>query len=418
MKGLAHTHPVWNNRIFFLFVLAAVVVQSAFPFQARSVDIVATAGSRVESVPGKLLTLSFKVTNNTTVKRRYESTTTLPAAWRRLAKEFAFEIDGSAGDIRLVSVSIPGETPAGEYLLRYGVRDQANPSDAAEASITVVITAVKEQGLKLVDSPRLVLAGDSYVSVFLLNNKGNVSGAMRLSAASRNRFKTVLDSTVVHLQPGEARSISVRVETDRAMTSKAQDVLDLTAERDGQNQVRASSYVEVVPRVTGVEDRFVEFPIQVKGRFAGEQGKNGAQVEVVGSGPLGERRNDRLDVLLRSPDIQQKSILGQRDEYRLNYTTNHYDLYLGDKNFSLSPLTEFNRYAFGASGTATIRSVDVGAFYNETRFFSPAQKELAGFVNVHLRDNAQIGFNYLGKRDQSASDIFTLRGLVQPVQRK
>ena len=409
------THPVSPSRIFFyLFFLTALAVVQVLSFQSRSVSVTASTGTRVEAVPGKLLTLSFRVSNTAANKKRFESTVAVPTGWRRLAKDFPFELEPGASDIRLLNVSIPAETPAGEYVLRFGVRDPLNLSDAAEVSMTIVITAVKEQAMKLIESPRLAVAGEPYVSVFLLNNKGNITTRVRLTARSSTRFPVELDSSVVHLKPGESRTFSVKVSTDPSLTSKVQDVLDVTAELDTANSVKASSYVDVVPRITGAEERYIKFPLRALVRFAGEQSKRGTQLEISGSGPLGNIQEDRLDLLVRTPDIQQKSILGRRDEYQLSYTTKLYDVYLGDKNFSLSPLTEFNRYAFGASGNATINDIGVGGFYNESRFFTPKMQEWAGYLTYHIQDGARVGINYLGKRELNASDVVTLRTIVQP----
>ncbi len=261
-----------------------------------------------------------------------------------------------------------------------------------------------------------MVAGDSYVSTFLITNKGNITSIVQLTASSMTRFPAVADSSVIHLQPGESRTISIKVTTDPSITSKTQDVLEITAKLDEKNSITATSFVEVVPRITGVEERYIEFPLLTKLRFAGSQAKNGTQVEVSGSSPLSDAKNDQLDILMRTPDIQQKSILGQRDEYHVSYTRKTYDLYLGDKNFSLSPLTEFNRYAIGASGDALLDKFGVGGFYNQTRFVGPKQQEFAGYLSYHVLDAAQVGINYLGKQEDTISNIVTLRSLVQPTK--
>ncbi|MGA3246377.1 MAG: SPOR domain-containing protein [Bacteroidota bacterium] len=409
------TYPVSPSRIFFcLLILTALNVVAALSFQSRSIAVVPSSGSRVETVPGKLLTLTFRVTNTSSTRKRFESTVVTPTGWRRLAKDLPFDLEAGGSDIRLLSISIPAETPAGEYTLRYSIKDQSNPNETAEAPMTIVVTGVKDQGLRLIESPRIAVAGEAYTSVFLLNNKGNIANVVHVSAHSSAGFRAEPDSGVLHLGPGETRTIRVKVSTDPTLTSKMEDVLELTAELDANNSAKASSFVEVVPRVTGSEERYIRFPVQARIRFAGEQGKRGTQLELVGSGPLGNDPDNRLDLVIRTPDIQQKSVLGRRDEYQIAYSTKSWDAFVGDKNFSLSPLTEYNRYAFGASGDAKMNRLAVGAFYNETRFFTPKQKEWAGYMNYSVLDRAQVGINYLGKLDQTSSDIVTLRTLAQP----
>ncbi len=412
------THPVSLSRIFFcLIILTALNVVAVLSFQSRSVTVIPSSGTRVETAPGKLLTLSFKVTNTSSVKKRFESTVVTPAGWRRLAKDFPFDLEAGGSDIRLLSISIPAETPAGDYTLRYGIKDPTDPTDpteSAEVPMTIVITGVKEQGLKLLESPRIAVAGEAYTSVFLLNNKGNVANVVHVSVHSSAGFRAEPDSTVLHVKPGETRTIRVEVFTDPALIARLQDVLELTARLDAANFAKASSFVEVVPRVTGTEERYVRFPVQARLRFAGEQAKRGTQFEIVGAGPLGNNPDTHLDLVIRTPDIQQKSVLGRRDEYLLAYTAKTYDAFIGDKNFSLSPLTEFNRYAFGAGGNAKMNKLAVGAFYNETRFFTPKQREWAGYLNYRVLDQAQVGINYLGKLDHASSNVVALRTVAQP----
>ena len=421
MKRLNDTYPVLRNRIFFLLLLSACCVPALLAFQSRTADVVPTNGTRVEAQAGKLLTLSFRVSNKSSAKKRFESFVNAPVGWRRLAKDFPFDLEAGASDIRLLTISVPGETPAAEYILRFGIRDASNTADVSEVSVTVVITAVKDQALKLVESPRLAIAGETYVVTFLLTNKGNVTTPARLSAQSSNRFVAIVDSSVVHLNPGESRSISVKVRTDAKIPSKVQDIVDFAAELDPSNVTHATSYVEVVPRVTGDEDQYIAFPVQATARFAGQQGKSGGQIEVAGAGSLAALHGGTLEVLIRTPDTQAKSVLGQRDEYSVGYAVNRaghilkqYSLFVGDKNFSLSPLTEFNRFAFGASSTASINDLTAGAFYNKMRFGVPDQQEWAGFVTYHASERASIGVNYLGKKDQSQSSVFSVRSLIQP----
>ena len=421
MKRLNTTCPVFRNRIFFILLLSLCCLPALLAFQARTADVVPTGGTRVEAQAGKLLTLSFRVTNTSSAKKRFESILNTPTGWRRLAKDFPFELEAGASDIRLLSISIPSETPAGEYTVRFGIRDVSNPSDVSEASVTVVITPLKDQTLKLIESPRMAIAGERYVATFLLTNKGNIATPVRLSAQSSNRFPATVDSSVVHLIPGESRSISVKVQTDAKLPSKVNDILDFAAELDSANVAHATSYVEVVPRITGDENQYIEFPLQATARFAGQQGQSGGQIEVAGAGSLAALHGGSLELMIRTPDIQSKSVLGQRDEYRMGYTVNRpghalkqYSVFVGDNNFSLSPLTEFNRYAFGASGSATVNDITAGGFYNKMRFRVPDQEEWAGFLTYHAGERASIAVNYLGRKDQNQTNVFSVRTLVQP----
>jgi len=399
-------------------MLALLASANARPVQAQRIDVQPAAGARVETRPGKVVTVSMRVSNNSSSLVRFEPSLVLPRGWRAFKKESSFELPAGASDIRLISFSLPAETPPGGYEVRYGVKDAADPAITAQASVAVVVTFVQQLELRLLELPRYVVAGDRYAAFFLVTNKGNAASGIRLLPRSSSTFPVQVDSSRVQLRPNETRQLRVVVQTDPEATQKVQDVLEIIAmsDRDSLVAARTSGSVEVVPKVTGTEERFFAFPLEVRLRGAGERTTRGAQVEIMGSGALGEGRRDRLDVLLRTPDIQQRSLLGQRDEYRISYQSDGYELYAGDKNYSLTPLTEFNRYAFGAGGKATFSRVTLGGFYNETRFLVPIQKERGGFLSYRLGERSELGLNYLRKIDQDESDIVTLRSLLRPLK--
>lgn len=419
MNQAEKIHPVHCNRIFFFVVMLGLAARPAIgSFQDRRIEVQPASGSRIEALPGGIVTVSMRVSNRSTTAVRLESSVILPPGWRSLRKETPYELAPGASDIRLISFAVPAETPADQYEIRYTVTDQAAPTTAAEASVTVVITAVRQLELRLLDLPRYIIAGDRYSGTFVITNRGNVRSKIRLVAKSGANFVVRLDSSVVELRPNEAREIRALVQTDPEAIQKVQDVLEIHAIREGESAIaaRASGAVEVVPRVSGLEDAYVRFPLQLRVRAAGEQTTRGVQVEFTGSGALGEGRQDRFDLLVRTPDIQPRSILGQRDEYRISYLSDQYEIYVGDRNYSLSPLTEYNRYAFGGGGKATLGRFTLGGFYNETRFLRPRQKEYAGFLSYRPVEGSEVALNYLGKPDLTKSDIVTVRTLLRPIR--
>lgn len=390
-------------------------MQNGWSFQEQGILVKPANESRIQAQPGKIITVSFSVTNATTSKQQYEARLVLPAGWRAFVKETPFELSANQSDIRLVSFFIASETPAGQYEVQYSVKDNAVPLHIADGILQVTISAVRQIELKLLESPRFVVAGAPYKSTFLLTNKGNTYSSVRLSVNSPNDFPVQLDSSRIHLAPKENRSIVIQVTTDAELTEKIQHAAELVGvvEQDSLITVRATSAVEVISRASNAIEQYQLLPLLAKLRFVGEKESPATQLEISGSTSLTEDRKDRLNLLIRTPDTQTRSILGQRDEYYLGYQREGYELYFGDRNFSLSPLTEFGRYGFGAGGKITVQDVSVGGFYNESRFIVPQQKEYAGFLSYKVREGTELGVNYLKKNDPKESDIVTVRSLVK-----
>ena len=405
-------NPVYY-RIFFVSLVVGLFA-SARGQDRQGIEVTPGAGERFASLPGKLLNLGFRVSNTSTFGKKVQSQLILPPDWRSLVREPAFDLAPGQSEVKLSSISIPSTSPAGEYRVRYVVKDPVSDTTLAETSVAVEVVAVRKMEIRSVEAPRFVVAGEEYTSLFVLTNKGNVNSLVRLVARSSGGFQATLDSSLLRLDARESRSISVRVQTDQSIPEKILDLLEVSAELDGDRTAvgRSGSAVEVIPRLTSQSsDRFFEFPLYAKVRAASEGSKFGSQLEIVGSGRLTEGNPERLEVSIRTPDIQSKSILGQRDEYRLTFRGVGYELYAGDRNFQLSPLTEFGRYGFGVGGQGAWGNLTSGVFINKTRFLSPRQGQQGAFVQYRAGSAGTFGINYLHQNEGGESDVLSVCAL-------
>jgi hypothetical protein len=230
-------------------------------------------------------------------------------------------------------------------------------------------------------------------------------------------FQVQMDSSRVFLSSLESRIITLVVTTPADSREPFLYGIQLTAVSADDSTVTgvAHSSVDVVPGEAARRGETLEFPLEATVRGTGEQESVGAQVELEGRGTLSEKGDNRLDMLVRTPDIQRKSVFGLRDEYRAEYQSPMYRAYLGDRNFMLSPLTEYGRYAFGGGGSIHSQDLTVGGFYNQDRFSPSHQKEAAAFVSYTLEPRYEFGLNYLHQATSGSYNIVSARGLLRPV---
>jgi hypothetical protein len=163
-------------------------------------------------------------------------------------------------------------------------------------------------------------------------------------------------------------------------------------------------------------DPYVRFPMRATLRYAGEEGRTGFQGELAGTGYLGDRQEDRFDLLVRTPNLQETSILGQLDEYRAALQGSWYEAVVGDATYSLTPLTEYGRYAFGGGASVRFGDTELGGFYNRNRLAASRQEEIAGFAALSVTPQAKMSIQYLGKSEQYQSSIASFRTLIEPSQ--
>ena len=346
----------------------------------------------------------------------YDAALELPSGWKEVIREVPFGIEPGEVVLRLVSFSVPSDAPTKEYSLRYTVRDRAKAIHEASAPIVVVVPRIVLLELSLLQAPRFAVAGSAFVTEFVLTNRGNSPTVVRLRCRSSDNYPIRMDSAAVQLGLKESRNIQVSVTPDtRSAIFNHTLELEATSMLDTTVSERISSVVEIVERASKVKEDYLMFPVSLRVREVGQDGKYFTQGELSGSGSLNERGTDQLDFLFRAPETQSVSSLGLRDEYRVSYTTDSLRFFAGDQNYWLSPLTEVGRYATGIGANTAMGKLSAGGFYNESRWLIPGQKEVGGFFDYQVKPEASIGINYLGKRGQSSSDVGTIRGLFTPL---
>lgn len=403
--------PAAVGRIFFALALLHGVAAG------QTADIgVRPAVPRIEVSKGTVVSTGFVVTNTSARELGLSASLILPAGWRTVFRESSFRIRAGAEELRLVSISFPPETETGSYEVRYRLSDPGNPSRAVEARLTVVVTPIRQVEVRMLEAPRYIAAGEAFTALFEVRNTGNAAGSFLLKTDNTHGFPVLADSLAVILGPRASREVRVRVRTAPSIRTKTPTTVALTAILQADSAVlsRASAVVDVIPRAISTGDQTFDYPVRVTARAAGEDERLGGQIEVSGQGPLTAAGNDRLEVLLRTTDIQSQSSLGLRDEYRVQYASPAGEIRFGDWTYTLSPLTEFSRFAFGGGGKVVMGNATAGGFYNESRFYRPGQRQAGGFVRYEPLEGYSLGLQHLDKRDHIRAGVSSARVLMAP----
>ncbi len=415
MSASHRYYPVFIGRIFFLFA-ATLLPATAASQTADSVE--ARAAQAVLDVrEGNIVATSIIVTNSSRRQKTFKGRIALPTGWRTVTRESQFSLAPGRSDSRLISFFLPPETPAGLYPVKYYLADITSPEKERETAFEVHVIASKKLEIKVLQAPRFVVAGKDYAVQYTIANLGNVTGTVRLHVRNSESFRVTLDSSRLQLGPRQTRTVTALVMTSGSLQNKVISTLEVSAtlEQDTAFTVRASSVVDVIPQVSSITDRYLEFPIEITGRASGEDDRLGGQIEIAGAGSLTEERNDRLQLMLRFPDIQSQSSIGLRDEYRVRYASSWVEIQGGDWSYSLSPLTELNRYAFGGQGAARYHGVTAGGFFNQSRFVTDGPQQAAGFIKYELAEHYELGVNFLKKKELNEDNVASIRGILKPL---
>ncbi len=372
--------------------------------------------SAVTVAPGSTVTCAFMAVNRTDETQWYDPVVILPYGWKQIIPEVPFSISPRDTVIRLLVFSVPSAAVPLEYTVIYRLRDRAKDYQQTSVPVTVIIPVTTGIELSLSESPKFSIAGTVFITDVLLKNRGNALCAVTLTLRSSHGYPVSMDTGAVILRINETRRIRIAVATDEN-ADRSLHTLEIEAvpDADPSKRQRISAQVEIVSREPNSGEKYREFPLLLRFREVIQNGIFLPQGEISGSGSLNSAGTDRLTVLIRTPETQSVSLLGQRDEYRISYRKEKLSLTAGDQNFTLSPLTEAGRSATGLGGKFSSGNISAGAFYNETRWISPSFKEAGGFVNYRLTKDAAFGINLLRKDEHSVNNIATVRSMITPM---
>ncbi len=411
-----HSRPC---RIRPIFLALALTVLARVPLSAQDNCIQISRESRepLSTLPGQVVNASVRVFNPSTIRQTYDTRIVLPGGWRNLTGEPSFDLEPGASDIRLLSIAVPPTAQPGSYEIHLSVSNTTVPPCWTTFTLDLSVEPLRNLQLQVVETPRFAVAGQPCKAVVAVKNLGNETCSVRLSVRAGQGWTAHPDSNRLTLGPRDVKNVAVQLLTDPSLSQNFRYVLEVRAVLEQDTTVTAiSSFpVEVVPNLSAGSDLYHQVPLTAKLRAAGQEGTGaGTQIEVASAGTFTDKSKDRYELFLRTPDIQSRSVLGYRDEYRLAYFTELYQLEFGDKSYELTPLTELARNAFGLEGKARLGDFTLGGFVNKTRFFSPVQKEQAGFIRYGMDSLNSASLNFLRKDDRITSNAVTARGMIRP----
>ena len=360
----------WRSRVDLHLLLAGLL------FLVRPTDTIAgelqvrlISPNLIETAPGKIITASFLVSNDTGRDEQFTEALALPLGWQQVAPTDPFFIvKANSQQVRVAALLVPAASPAGRSTVGYSMRGQRNQALADNAEFTVAVQTVSKIELLIDEQPPVVLAGESYDVSMRVINRGNKQAVLRVQAEAVPDRPVNYDRTLLELAPGTSQSVRLSASTDGTIHKRMLQVLSIKAVTESGAIVAAkNAVVEILPQVTGDSDPYNRLPTRLSFITVKDSGKSEAfQAQYSGGGNLDENGERQLYFLARSPNTERDSVLGTPDEFWVNYVDKAFNAYLGDRNYSLSPLTERSGYGRGGELDVHRGSTSFGAFYMDS----------------------------------------------------
>jgi hypothetical protein len=352
----------------------------------------------ISLIPGNVINLIYYINNPTDSLFTLMPELVLPSGIRLAIPLRSIDVQPALRKMEMITLSIPRDFPAGSVPVTLNLRNRNNDNILSRITLTLHVGTYDRMTLDLAEIQPFVMAGEQIQASYLLKNHGNIPRKFLLRTYRCN----VDGSPFVELGPGESRVIRITAQTDKLARKTHGQSFSLQAYLNDDIQVTDFHEIKVYPKVEMKEDIYLRYPVTLSARYLsrGQDGefRNGYQLEAMGDGFLDEDRKHKLEFMARGPNNRDLSFLGLYDEYYISYKNRNSETFIGDKSYSLTPLTEYTRYGSGVEQTfVTDKGSRLGGFYMKPRFYPGISREIAGYGSLMLGKENYLGVNYLSK---------------------
>lgn len=351
--------------------------------------------------PGKLETLVLRVENPNPFQVNCTLNAILPANWQvsNLSEQLLLEPKAAKNLFILLKPEITA--PPGDTALKIQFTDEENNVSITK-TIYLTVDAIHDVQLSLLDKPKMVVAGNNFRMDFEVKNYGNAPERLKIYSSDGRLF---IDD--VYLQPGESKFIPLTNITDESITHQHRVAGRLMVQTEyTEEPVSLGSSVVVYPKANKKTEKYHRLPVyasvQYMGVQRGEQMQNNFQYELRGNGTIDRFNLHHIDFTFRGPNRFSVARIGNYDQYSVEYTykksdENYTKVKVGDFSYNLTNLTEAFRWGRGVEIQHKKGKLDVGAFYNQPRFFQQAKSVSAAYAGYQLKEYWRIQLSGLSK---------------------
>ncbi len=407
------------QRYRLIIVLIFALVLSVYG-QAQENIRIKFVKNDAEVLPGKVVNLAFRINNFSAENLDVLPIIALPETWTQVIPFSKIRLAPAQTHLGLVAVKSGAEEPVGYYPVIIRLVDANTGKELARDSIKVSVKEIEEVNIQLVDRPLHVLAGEEIQATYLVQNKGNTEKEIYVNASNCD----VKGESTLKLQPGESSMILISKPTSPQSFESRNESYTVRIQSGGRVLESAYTTTLVLPSQKAKKDVYYRFPVKASATYLttnrNDSFESAFQFQIEGNGTLDPEGNHRLGFLARFPNNTDLSFMGLYDQYYVNYANKNMDLFLGDKSFMVTPLTENSRYGRGAEASFFLNNgLKFGITYLKPRFLEEIEHEAAVSLGVDFNKNNKVALVYLSKKYNISPDpaqLFSINTEFKPFE--
>ncbi|MEA1987181.1 MAG: hypothetical protein U9N76_06810 [Candidatus Marinimicrobia bacterium] len=378
-----------------------------------------------EVKPGRIVTFPIIIKNNGDGEIVYINNLKLPYGWRAITDEKENSINKNERKLELLSVFIPIEIFAGEYNVEYIVIDKRYPQKVNVVSIPITILPIINLNVVSMNiENKSIIAGNDIDATFLISNSSNSGVKIKINAQSNLYYDVELKKKQIFLKPNEKKTIYIKVKTNKDIKKKINHNMTFSCKIINNRNITATAthQTEIIPLVSNISARYEKVPIRFKATYVNSYDngyKQGLQGELTGNFKLIKDKNVAVDFVFRNPGVWDKSTFGRRERNFISIKSPNFYLLIGDKNYSLSPLTAMSIYGTGIKSEMKFGKFELGSWYyhnNKYETQNNDSKKYASYLNYNISPKYNLGIKYFKNEKYSTNgNVVSFSGKLKPI---
>lgn len=380
--------------------------------QISSPVTVGIIGKNTETLPGKILNIPFQITSQSDSVISIKTNIVVPEGFKLITRVQPAELNPGDKTLSIYSLQIPLNSPVGSYPVKIEILDPKTEKIFITETTLIEVGEIEKITMELVDLPDHIFAGESFNATFLVQNLGNTSKKIFIDTYNIDN----VDVANLELAPGESSRITVSKATSAEMTDARKEYFRVQATVSGEAVQSAFKSVMVFPSQNRKIDRYYRYPVTFSATYLSTNQKgtyeSAYQFELNGSGNLDVNGKHKLEFLARGPNSSELSFLGLYDQYYINYENKNANLFLGEKAFTFTPLTESSRFGLGTENKIILNNgLHFGFLYVKPRYYNQINDEFAVYSGYE-KDSYTAAEVYFVSKKETATNKTTYLGSI------
>lgn len=398
--------------IFFFFI----VLMSGLRAQNQMEIDIRYVGKSIEVQPGQIINSAFFFTNRGNSEKIIQGYISAPPDWKVISNTQTIDLAPSAKKLVIFSLQVPSDFPVGNYNITLSAVDPATEDTLNSLKTNFTVTEIENISMAFLEAPENVMAGETFRAKYLLQNLGNTKKKVFIETLNCD----VEGSSEIEIEPGQSVQFGVNKITSAELIDARSEYYTVRALLSGKVLKSIYRQVTIFPAKGRKPDLFLRFPVEASATYLlsnrEENFENATQFQISGNGPLDTDGKHKLEFLARGPNNSGLSFMGLYNQYFVSYSHKNIELFVGEKSYAFTPLTESSRFGAGVENRVKLNNgLSFGFIYVKPRYYEEIKNELAGFTRFAFNKENEIGLFYVVKNSKYTGDVARLSSFTARV---